>query len=141
VDNPGFESGSLTPWTVAGDTGAVNASNETGNIHAGTFALHYWQDKPFAATVSQTVGGLAAGTYRLSGWFQGGGGEKTLQLAVTCGATTLTADVVNTGWQKWTQPVIDNIAVTGKTCTVSVKVDAGAGVWGFADDFEFVKTK
>ena len=48
---------------------------------------------------------------------------------------------MNTGWQKWTQPTIDKIAVPGGTCTIGVKVEAGAGIWGFVDDFEFVKAK
>ena len=141
VENPGFESGALNPWKVEGDTAAVNASNEIGNPHAGTFALHYWLDKPFAATATQTITGLGAGTYKLSAWFQGLGGEKPLQLLVTCDGKTSTADVTNSGWQKWTQPTIDNIQVTGGTCTIGVKINADAGIWGFVDDFEFVKSK
>lgn len=141
VENPGFESGALSPWKVAGDTAAVNASNEVGNPHSGTFALHYWLDKPFAATVTQTITGLDAGTYALSAWFQGLGGEKPLQLFVTCDGKTSTVDVTNTGWQKWTQPTIDKIQVTGGTCTIGVKINADAGIWGFVDDFELVKSK
>jgi arabinogalactan endo-1,4-beta-galactosidase len=137
--NPGFETGTLAPWSVEGDSSAVNVSNEIGNRHAGAWALHYWLDKPFAATASQVISGLPAGTYSLSAWFQGVGGEKTLQLFVTCGGDTKSVAVVNTGWQKWTQPAIDNIAVTGGTCTIGMKVDAGSGTWGFIDDFKLVK--
>ena len=133
--------GDLTSWTIAGDTSAVNASKETGNIHSGVWALHYWLDKPFAFTASQTFTGLTSGTYRLDAWSQGGGGEKTMQLYVTCGDATQTVDVVNKGWQQYTQPTIDGIVVTGGTCTVGLKVDAPAGVWGFLDDFEFVRVK
>ena len=62
AQNPGLESGVVAPWSVAGDTAAINVSNETGNTHSGTWALHYWLDKPFAGTVSQTVTGLDSGT-------------------------------------------------------------------------------
>jgi arabinogalactan endo-1,4-beta-galactosidase len=140
AQNPGLESGLLAPWTVAGNTTAINASNEPNNPHSGTWALHYWLDKPFAGTVSQTVTGLDSGTYSLSAWFQGVGDEKALQLFVTCGGTTLTKDVVNSGWQKWTQPTIDKIVVADGTCSIGVKVEAGAGIWGFVDDFELVKS-
>jgi arabinogalactan endo-1,4-beta-galactosidase len=140
VENPGFETGSLAPWTTSGDA-AADVSKETGNTHSGTYAGHYWLDKPFAFTLSQTISGLDSGTYVLSAWMQGGGGEKTLQLFATCGADTLTVDVVNTGWQQWTQPTIANIQVTGGTCTIGVKVAADAGVWGFIDDVELTKAK
>jgi arabinogalactan endo-1,4-beta-galactosidase len=137
--NPGWENGLMGPWTVTGDTSAVNVSNETGNPHSGTFALHYWLDKPFAATVSQTVVGLPAGTYSLSAWFQGVGGEKVLQLYVTCGGVTKFLAVVNSGWQQWSTPRIDGIAVSGGTCTIGVKIDADTGIWGFVDDIKLVR--
>jgi arabinogalactan endo-1,4-beta-galactosidase len=141
LKNSGFESGALAPWTVTGDAAALDVSKEAANVHAGTYAAHYWLDKPFAFTVSQTVGELAKGTYRLSGWIQGGGGEKTLQLFVTCGGATRTVDAVNTGWQKWTQPAIDKIAVSGGTCTVGLKVAADGGTWAFFDDIELSKVE
>lgn len=141
VANPGLETGDLTSWTIAGDTSAVNASKETGNIHSGVWALHYWLDKPFAFTASQTFTGLTSGTYRFDAWSQGGGGEKTMQLSVTCGDANQTVDIVNKGWQQYTQPTIDGIVVTGGTCTVGLKLDGPAGVWGFLDDFEFVRVK
>jgi arabinogalactan endo-1,4-beta-galactosidase len=141
LKNPGFESGALGPWTVDGDTGAVDVSKEAANVHAGTYAAHYWLDKPFAFTLSQNISGLSSGTYRLSAWIQGGGGEKTLQLFVTCGGETLTVDVVNTGWQNWTQPAIDKIAVSGGTCTVGLKAASDGGSWAFLDDIELSKVE
>jgi arabinogalactan endo-1,4-beta-galactosidase len=141
LDNAGFESGALPRWTVTGDTGAVDVSREASNVHSGTYAAHYWLDKPFAFTLSQDVTGLQPGTYRLSAWIQGGGGETTLQLFVTCGGATRTVDAVNKGWQAWTQPAIEQIEVTGGICTVGLKVEAPAGSWAFLDDVELVKAK
>jgi arabinogalactan endo-1,4-beta-galactosidase len=140
VQNPGFETGSLAPWMVTGDTGAVDASDEAGNQHAGTFALHYWSDKPFVATASQTIDKLDPGTWALSAWFQGGGGENSLELFATCDGKSLTATAANTGWQEWAQISIEHVVVTG-SCTVGVKVDAPAGTWGFVDDFKLIKSK
>jgi arabinogalactan endo-1,4-beta-galactosidase len=140
VENPGFETGTLTPWTVSGDA-AADVSKETGNTHAGTYAGHYWLDKPFAFTLSQTISRLDSGTYVLSAWMQGGGGEKTLQMFATCGGETLAVDVKNTGWQQWTQPTIDKIQVTGGTWTIGFRVAADAGVWGFIDEIELTRAK
>jgi arabinogalactan endo-1,4-beta-galactosidase len=139
VENPGFETGTLDPWKVTDP--AANVSKETGNIHTGTYAGHYWLDKPFSFTLSQDIGSLDSGTYTLSAWVQGGGGEKTLQLFATCGGVTVTADAVNTGWQQWTQPTISKFPVTGGKCTIGVKVDAPLNTWGFIDDFELTKAK
>ncbi|HTX92794.1 MAG TPA: glycosyl hydrolase 53 family protein [Anaerolineales bacterium] len=135
LNNPGFESGDLTGWVVAGSTNAVDISNETANIHQGAYDLHYWQDGPFEFTVSQTVTGLPNGTYTFSAWIQGGGGEKTLQVfAIDCGGDPLTADIVDTGWQAWQNPAIPNISVTNGQCTVGLKVSSAGGSWAFFDE-------
>ncbi len=119
--NPGFETGDLTGWSVEGDTQAVNVSNEAQNIHQEIYALHYWLGTPFHFTLSQTITDLVDGTYAFSLWIQGGGGEKVLQLfAKDCGGENKTLDIVNTGWQKWTNPVIKGIQVTGGKCTIGL---------------------
>jgi arabinogalactan endo-1,4-beta-galactosidase len=142
VKNPGFETGNLTPWTIEGDTGAVDIRNEAANVHTGTYALHYWKDGPFAFTLSQTVTDLPDGTYTLSAWIQGGGGEKTLQLFVSdYGGDPLTVDTVNTGWQVWKTPTIEKFKVTTGKCTIGLKVAATAGNWAFFDEVSLVKVE
>jgi arabinogalactan endo-1,4-beta-galactosidase len=140
LSNPGFESGDLTSWTVAGDAAAVDIRQESQNVHSGFYALHYWLDTPFSFTVSQTVTGLENGTYSLSAWIQGGGGETTLQLFATgYGGSTQTADIVATGWQEWKTPTIDAIEVSNGQVTVGVKVTSKGGSWAFLDDVELTK--
>jgi arabinogalactan endo-1,4-beta-galactosidase len=142
VNNPGFETGDLTAWTVDGNNQAVDISNETQNIHAGTYVLHYWLDGPFTFTISQKITGLENGTYSLSAWIQGSGGEKTLQLSASgYGGDPLVVDIKNTGWQEWKNPTIDNIVVTTGECTVSLKVTSGGGSWAFFDDVGLYKNK
>src|SRR5215216_3370097 len=46
VANPGFETGDFSSWTVEGDLDAADISKEVANIHAGSFALHYWKGEP-----------------------------------------------------------------------------------------------
>jgi arabinogalactan endo-1,4-beta-galactosidase len=142
VANPGFEAGSFTPWTVEGDSDAADISKEVSNLHAGSFGLHYWKGEPFDFTLSQTVTDLPDGTYSLSAWIQGGGGEKTLQLSTSdCGGEPQSVDIVNTGWLVWNTPTISNIAVSGGKCTISLKVVSDAGSWGFLDDVSLVKVE
>jgi arabinogalactan endo-1,4-beta-galactosidase len=142
VSNSGFESGDLSSWTVSGDAIAVDIRQESQNVHSGAYALHYWLDTPFSFTVTQAVAGLENGTYSLSAWIQGGGGETTLQLfASDYGGAMRTADVVTTGWQEWKTPVIENIHVTNGTCTVGLKVAAPGGNWAFVDDIELTKAE
>ena len=140
VANPGFETGDFTGWTVDGDSDAADISKDASNIHAGTYALHYWKGAPFAFTLSQTVTDLPNGTYSLSAWIQGGGGEKTLQLSVSdYGGAPLTVDIVNTGWLAWTTPTIPQITITEGKCTISLRVVSDAGSWAFFDDVSLVK--
>jgi arabinogalactan endo-1,4-beta-galactosidase len=141
LTNVGFESGDFTGWMVDGDTNAVDVSSEAVNIHDGKYALHYWLDGPFEFTLSQTVVDLPNGTYTLSAWIQGGGGEKTLQLFADCGGEPVTLDISNAGWQQWQNPTLPNIAVTNGRCTIGLKGVSDGGSWAFFDDVEFVPSK
>ncbi len=142
VANPGFETGDFTSWRVDGDADAADISKDASNVHAGSYALHYWKGEPFAFTLSQTVTDLPDGTYSLSAWLQGGGGETTLQLSVSdYGGDPLTIDIVNTGWLVWNTPTIPEITVTGGKCTIGLHVVSEAGSWAFFDDVSLVKVE
>lgn len=142
VENLGFETGDFTSWTVDGDPDAADISKEASNVHAGSYALHYWKGEPFAFTLSQTVTDLPNGTYSLSAWIHGGGGEKTLQLVVSdYGGDPLTVDIVNTGWLAWNTPTIPEIIITEGKCTLGLNVVSDAGSWAFFDDVSLVKVE
>ncbi|MFZ2095937.1 MAG: glycosyl hydrolase 53 family protein [Anaerolineales bacterium] len=140
--NPGFETGDFTGWTVQGDTVAVNISNEAQNVYQDNYAAHYWLGTPFHFTLFQTITGLADGNYAFSLWIQGGGGEKVLQLfARDCGGEAQTLDIVNIGWQQWSNPTIKGIQVAGGTCTIGLALDSDAGSWAFIDGVVFFPDK
>jgi arabinogalactan endo-1,4-beta-galactosidase len=142
VTNAGFESGDLTGWTVDGDTKAVDISKEAANVYQDVYAMHYWRGEAFHFTLSQTITGLANGTYALSLWIQGGGGENVLQIfARDCGGETKTFDIVNTGWVNWSNPTIRDIAVTNGTCTIGLNLDSSGGSWAFIDEVVFFPDK
>ena len=133
AENPGFENG-FTAWVLDGSSSAVDISNEAQNVYDGDYALHYWAEGPFEFTISQTVTGLENGTYTFNVWMQGGG-EDAIQLYVSdYGGDTLVVDVVNTGWQEWQNPSIENIAITTGRCTIGLRVVSDGGTWGFFDE-------
>lgn len=142
LTNPGFETGDLGGWNVAEDARAVNVSSEAQNVYRGAYSGHYWLGGPFQFTLSQTVTGLSNGAYSFSLWIQGGGGEDRLQLfARDCGGEDLSIDVVNTGWQVWTNPTLTGIQVADGSCTVGMTVVSSGGSWAFYDEASLVRDK
>ena len=142
LENPGFETGDLTAWTVVGSTDAIDISNEAQNVQDGIYALHYWLNDPFEFAVSQTITGLESGTYTLSAWIHGGGAEEILQLfASGYGGETLTEDIQNGGWQQWRNPTIGDINVTNGECTIGLKVVSSGGSWAFLDEVTLIRNK
>ena len=142
VQNEGFESGSLTHWSLTGTENSGKIEENAGNAHSGTNAFNYWNGSNYAYHLTQTVTGLENGTYTLKAWSSGGGGETKLKLfAETGGGTTLSTDVVNTGYNVWKQYAVQNIVVTNGQATVGFDVEAPAGTWGYFDDIELVMDK
>ena len=136
VKNSGFETGDLSSWAIKGSVSAVNIGKNAGDVRDKN-AMHYWADKPFAFTATQTITGLKNGKYTLSCWTQGGGGEKAMQLfAADYGGDKMSAAITNDGWNKWHQWVIKDITVTDGKITIGVDVQANAGNWGSFDDVE-----
>ena len=83
---------------------------------------------------------LKAGKYTLGVWVAGGGGEKSFKLfARGYGGPELSADIVDTGWQKWRLYEIKGIPVSGGACEIGLSIEGNAGNWGNADDFEFLR--
>jgi arabinogalactan endo-1,4-beta-galactosidase len=133
VENAGFENG-LSPWHVEGSTSAVKLGKEPVNAHSGDFALNYWLAGEFEFTLSQTVTGLENGSYTLSAWIQGGGGDALQLYASDYGGDTLVVDFENTGWQNWQNPTIENIVVTNGQCTIGLKVASEGDTWAWLDE-------
>lgn len=131
IQNPGFEDG-LNGWTVSGDSTAVNVESDA---HSGSAALHYWSAQAAEFQISQTVTGLENGTYQLSAWVSGGGGEETAEIF----ADNQKQQFVNTGWQQWSNPTIDTVEVTDGTLTIGAKLKYAGDKWGNIDDFKLVK--
>ncbi len=143
IADSSFESGRLAPeWVLSGEgvKAAAPVEKNPGNAHTGNYSFKYWLDKPFQFTLSRRFTGLKDGKYRLGVWVAGGGGEKSFKLfARNYGGPELSADIVDTGWQKWRLYEIKGIPVSGGACEIGLSIEGNAGNWGNADDFEFLR--
>ncbi|MCX5239269.1 carbohydrate binding domain-containing protein [Streptomyces prunicolor] len=83
LTNPGFESGSLSPWSCTGNLGSVVSTP----VHGGTKALAGAVSSSDTAQCSQTVAVQPSTTYSLSGWVRG----SYVYLGVNGGSSTWTS--------------------------------------------------
>ncbi len=141
VADPGFESGKFGKWKLNGSGTACYFENNKGNAHTGKWTYKYWLDNGFKSILSQEFKGLENGTYVLSVWAMGGGGENNIRLFAANygdGKNQTTAKIVNTGWQVWTKYEIE-IPVTNGQAMIGIYLDTNGGCWGNFDDVEFYK--
>ncbi|RKP52924.1 hypothetical protein D7Z26_14315 [Cohnella endophytica] len=140
VKNPGFETGTMSDWTVTGSNPeATSIEINAGNAHTGQAAFHYAMGNSGGDfKVLQQYTGLANGTYKLTAWVSGGGGDNKLQLyAEGFGDVKKTVNIANTGWAAWKKYTVADIVVTNGTATIGVDAQSASSVWGQIDDIEF----
>jgi len=137
VQNPAFESVKLDGWTITGDKQAVDCVSKAGDA-LGQGAMHYWAANAFHFTAQQSFTGLKDGKYTVAVATQGGGGQKIAQLFVIGdNGQKQTADIKDTGWNKWHVTTIKDVVIKGGKATIGVEMDAAPGNWGSLDNFEF----
>lgn len=131
AQNPGFESGALSPWSCTSSSGAVVSSP----VHSGSHALQGTPSNSDDAQCSQTIsvqpnsaytlsayvdgsyvylGDTGTGTTDTSTWTPGtGGGYQQLSTSFTTGASTTSVTIWLHGW--YAQPVYfaDDVSLTG----------------------------
>jgi hypothetical protein len=126
LTNPGFESGSLTPWSCTGNPGSIVSSP----AHAGSKALQGTVSSSDTAQCNQTVAVRPDTTYSLSGWVRGAyvylgvnGGASTwtdspsgyshLTVSFTTGASQTSATIYVHGWYAQDTYYADDITLDG----------------------------
>jgi arabinogalactan endo-1,4-beta-galactosidase len=140
LSDPGFESGTLGDWKIAGTPQTALVEKNPGNARNGDYTLKYWNDKPFLFTASRLVEGLKDGVYTAKIWAMGGGGEKSITWVARVGSQEpVQTQVHNSGWLKWNQYFLRNVNVTGGSLVLSVTVDGREGCWGNFDDVELIR--
>jgi Carbohydrate binding domain/Glycosyl hydrolases family 18 len=126
VANPGFESGSLSPWTCATGLGSVQATT----VHSGTKALQGNPSGSDVAKCAQTIPVVANSAYTLTMWARGGGGY--VYLGVTGGTSTWSPSSASA----WTKLTVTYTTTASQT-SLEVYVTGwyGQPVY-YADDFD-----
>ena len=143
VKDPSFESGKLGAWKLNGSGAASFLENNKGNARTGKWTYKYWLATGFKSILSQDFSDIPNGTYRLSVWAMGGGGENNIRLFAANygdGKNQITAKITNTGWQDWHKYEIE-VPVTNGKATIGIYLDTAPDCWGNFDDVEFIKIK
>ena len=141
IEDPSFESGKLGKWKLNGPSAASFMENNKGNAHSGKWTYKYWLGNGFKSILSQTFTEIENGTYELSVWAMGGGGENNIRLFAAdydASSKQVTAKIVNTGWQQWKAYKI-KVPVTNGKATIGIYLDTLPDCWGNFDDMEFIK--
>lgn len=139
VQNGDFEKVSLDGWTIEGDKSAVSAISKAGDS-LGQGSMHYWAAKAFSIKASQQLNGLKDGKYTLSVSTQGGGGQAAYKLFVVGdNGKKQTADIKDTGWNKWVTVTIRDIEIKNGKAVIGIEMQGNAENWGSMDNFEFYR--
>ncbi|MEU0031416.1 carbohydrate binding domain-containing protein [Streptomyces sp. NPDC006335] len=126
LTNPGFESGTVSPWSCTGNLGSVVSSP----VHGGSKSLQGAVSSSDIAKCSQTVSVQPNTSYSLSGWVRGSyvylgvdGGSSTwtsspsaytqLSTTFTTGASQTSATVYVHGWYAQGTYHADDISLDG----------------------------
>lgn len=145
VVNGGFEAEDFTGWTVNNVddvTEELDIYTRETDCYEGVQCLHYYSTKDVDFTVEQTLTGLEAGTYKLTGYAQGDTGgdtEAEIYFYAVAGEETLRADIALNGYLSWQTGEIAGISVEDGTVTVGVCVKNAPNGWGTIDGISLVK--
>ncbi|WP_448535243.1 glycosyl hydrolase 53 family protein [Pseudothermotoga sp.] len=142
LSNWSFETGNFEPWIVEGNKQSVKVvrASPPQNAHHGVYAVNYWLDKPFEFEMYQIVRDLPEGTYKLSMWIQGSGGDEVELSISDHGGEKVSVRIENRGWLQWNHPVLE-VRITSGVAKISLRVKGKAGNWGWVDEFQLIKVK
>ena len=142
LSNWSFETGNFEPWIVEGNKQSVKVvrASPPQNAHHGVYAVNYWLDKPFEFEMYQIVRDLPEGTYKLSMWIQGSGGDEVELSISDHGGEKVSVRIENRGWLQWNHPVLE-VQITSKVVRIALRVKGKAGNWGWVDEFQLIKVK
>ncbi|MFP1133082.1 arabinogalactan endo-beta-1,4-galactanase [Asticcacaulis sp. W401b] len=135
INNPGFETGTTSGWTIA--TNVMNsASVGATGANTGSYGLVFWSGGPYETDAYQSLTGIANGQYTLTAMFKNGGGQTSAYLyAKNCGgAVRQTSIPVSSGW---TKVVVRGVQVTGGACRIGLYSVAAANQWVAMDNVTF----
>ena len=143
LENPDFETGDLTGWTVEDLAGAdeLYVEDKSTDSLDGHWHMHFWSAKQGTVEfrLEQEVQELKSGQYKFAISVMGGdaGEHEVYAYAKLDGETVGTAPMSITGYGNWSQGLVEGIDYTeGQSLTVGVYVKCageGSGAWGKLD--------
>ena len=140
--NPSFDADRVVQTALAGWTDSTDQSTfPGGNVAAGRtgrFALVHSDSVAYVAKQSQSITGLPAGNYTLTGWVKSSGGQKSCNLYAKTSSKEydLSAATAISSWKQLSQT---GIPVSDGKIEVGVRSAANAGNWVRVDDLSLVR--
>lgn len=145
VANGSFEDATLTCWTVTNVddvTEELDLYTRETDCYDGVQCVHFYSTSDVNFTMEQTLTGLEAGTYKLTGYFQGdtaGDANSSVKVyAIVDGETIEAASLLN-GYLTWNPAELSGINVTNGEVTIGISVTNAPNGWGTIDSISLVK--
>jgi uncharacterized protein YjdB len=122
-------------WSPNGTTanGAVVAGADA---HSGNYYGRMAGTVSYNTMTYQSISGLPAGTYTLTGWFRSSGGQGWGNMSIKNYGGAEKYAGINSAMSTWTQKTISNIVITTGTCEIDIYNPGAAGQWTDYDDIE-----
>ncbi len=146
VVNGSFEEVDFTGWTV---TNVDNVTEELDiytretDCFAGVQSLHFYSgSSDVNFTAEQTISGLEAGSYKLTGHIQGdaaGDADAQVYFYAIVNGEKITMDATLGGYVNWDTVEITGLSTEDGEITIGVNVTTAPGGWGTIDDITLIK--
>lgn len=143
--NAGFEKNDISMWKLSyqGEANPTKIQNARTDAKSGVNSLHFYSEKKQNFKITQTVSGLAKGTYTASVYIQGkdvGRFARIYLYAIIDGKVKRSKSIKLTDWGKWHRLKIKRLQTDGKTdLTIGMKVKCAGGGQGTIDDFALIR--
>ncbi|MBO6061031.1 MAG: glycosyl hydrolase 53 family protein, partial [Clostridia bacterium] len=144
LENPGFETGELSPWTVIerGHANELYVENKLTDSKTGEWHMHFWSSAKNSVDFSmeQKIEDLSPGSYKFTISIMGGDCAETeiYAYALIDGVEAARRELSITSYGNWDTAVLHGLKVEeGSVLTVGISVKCegeGNGAWGKIDD-------
>ncbi len=151
LENPGFETGDLTGWTLTDHAGAeqLYVEDKITDSLSGTMHMHFWSpgENSVEFSLEQDVRNLTDGTYEFRISIMGGdaGDQEVYAYALVDGEMVGKVPMSITSYGSWDTAVITGIPYReGQSLVLGICVrcgGAGSGAWGKIDDAILVRAE
>lgn len=144
IENAGFEEDASVVYIPSGwntwlQSGTADTTVKTEwSSDFGSYKLTFWDDSDYECSAYQTFSGLENGTYMLTAWVMGNGGQDVCQMYIkNYGGDEINAAITSSN--EWSKIEIKDINITNGQCELGFYAVANAGDWCNIDHVMFRK--